>query len=261
MILSCDYLNTRIVDNSIDKLNQLCLEQDKKGLSDQLQLKSNVAKNILKFSAKSFISEDDKIEIERLKEQLNNVAADKKDLVSKVVTKIEIGNQKSFLIEVSVFDPDIVSTLDSAIVNYFKENEYVQNRIEANRLSLINRKEKLLRETKKLDSLKNTLLANFETMARQSREGSNNVILSDKYLTDPISVFKQDLEINDELRNIDYRLRVRPDFEVVDGLTTFREPSNFSLPILLAIAFFGSIVLAYIAIGLWKFNQYLAKLA
>ena len=261
MILSCDYLNKRVVDNSIEKLNNLSLEKDKTGLAEVLKIDANLAKNILKFSARSFVSEDERIEVERLKEQMNNLAADKKDLVNKVVGKIEIGNQRSFLLEVNVLDPDIVTTLDTAIVNYFKQNDYVQKRIESNRLSLQNRKEKLLRESRKLDSLKSVLMANFETMAKQSREGSNNVILSDKYLTDPLGVFTQDLAINNEIRNIDYQLQVRSDFEVVDGLTTFREPSNLSLPILLTIAFFGSIVLAYISIGLWKFNQYLAKLA
>src|SRR5689334_4671878 len=32
MILSCDYLNTRIMENAIEKLNLLCLEKDRVGL-------------------------------------------------------------------------------------------------------------------------------------------------------------------------------------------------------------------------------------
>ena len=261
MILSCDYLNKRIIENSIEKLNLLCKEKEREGLSELLSIDISTAQNIYKFSAKSFISEDDRLEIERLKEQLNNVVADKKDLASKVIGKLELGNQKSFLIEVNVFDPNIVKKLDTAIVNFFRTNEYVQKRITSNKVLLQNKRIKLIRESKKLDSLKNVLYSNFESMSKQSRQGSNNVILSDKYLTDPISVFKEDLILNDEIRLIDNQLFVRPDFEVVDGLTTFREPSNVSLPVLLIIAIFGSIVLGYILLGLWNFNKYLSKLA
>jgi hypothetical protein len=97
-------------------------------------------------------------------------------------------------------------------------------------------------------------------MARQSREGSNNVILSDKYLTDPMSVYYADLNFNKEIQEIDKQLQVKAYFEVVDGLTTFRKPSSYNIATILLYAFFGSVVAAYVLIGLWKFNQYLAAL-
>lgn len=260
MIISCDYLNMRIIDNSIEKLNLLCEEKDRQGLADVLQIDLNTAKNIEEFDAQNFVSENDRVEIEVLKEQLNNLAADKKDLVNKVIGKIEIGNKQSFQISVTVLSPDVVRELDSAIVNFFKRNEYVKNRIKANRVSLLSRKSKLVQESKKLDSLKTVLLENFQVMAKQSREGSNNVILSEKNLADPIEVFKEDLNLNNEIRLIDEELFISPDFEVVDGLTTFREPDNLSLSKALVISLFASIFLGYFLLGLWKFNQYLAQL-
>jgi hypothetical protein len=260
MIIKCEYLNMRIIQNSIDKLNLLCGEKDRKGLAELLKIDQATAKNIYRFSAKNFVSENDRIEIEVLKEQLNNLAADRKELVNKVIGKIEIGNHQSFQINVQVHDPEIVRPLELAIVNLFKENEYVKKRIEANTQNLLGRRAKLIAESKKLDSLKEVLFVNYQTMANQRREGSNNVILSDKYLTDPISVFKEDLNLNNELRAIDELLYIKPSFEVVDGLTTFREPDNFSLPKVIVISFFGSILAGYILLGLWRFNKYLAKL-
>lgn len=144
MIISCDYLNMRIVENSIEKLNLLSKENDREGLSELLNINIETAKNISKFSAKNFISENDRIEIEVLKEQLSNVASDKKDLVNKIIGKIEIGNKQSFQISVLVYNPDVVKSLDSAIVNYFRNNDYVKKRIESNVTSLKARKEKLL---------------------------------------------------------------------------------------------------------------------
>jgi hypothetical protein len=260
MIISCSYLNMRIVENAVEKLNLLCEEKDRRGLSEVLGIDLSIASNIRGFTARSFVSETDKVEIEVLKEQLNNVVAEKKDLVSKVIEKIEIENSQAFQIDVSVFNADVVRALDSALIRYFKENEYVSKRMDRNRTSLLERRAKLVGESRKLDSLKSVLYANFQMMATQSREGSNNVILSDKYITDPLDVFKEDLNLNNEIRFIDDKLTIQSDFEVVDGLTTFREPSDFGLPVFLLLSVLVSVVTGYGLIGLWKFNKYLATI-
>jgi hypothetical protein len=260
MIISCRYLNMRIVGNAMEKLNLLCEEKDRQGLSQVLGIDVNAALNIRGFDARSFVSETDRMEVEVLKTQLNHVAPDKKELVAKVIEKIEIENSQSFQIDVSVFQADVVKALDSALVFYFKGNEFVAKRIHRNQESLLERKTKLVGESKKLDSLKSVLYANFQTMSKQTRAGSNNVILSDKYLTDPLKVFEEDLDLNNEIRSIDDQLTIRPDFEVVDRLTTFKEPSDLSLPVFLALSLMVSVALGYILIGLWKFNKYLAAL-
>jgi hypothetical protein len=262
MIISCDYLNSRILTNSMDKLNLLCLEKEKEGLANELKIDINTAKNILSFQSKAFVSEKDLVEIEVLKEQLNNVALDKKDLVNKVIAKIEIENKNAFLIEVEVLDPEIIKNLEQALVNYIKDNSFVQNRIAANERTLLERKAKLQGESRKLDSLKTVLFENFSSMAKENnRPGSNNVILSDKYLTNPLDVFKQDLEVHSQIQNIDYQLSVKPDFEVVDGLTSFKEPDNASLPKILAISFLTSWILGYLILGMFKFDRYLSALS
>ncbi|HEU5290203.1 MAG TPA: hypothetical protein VFU05_06125 [Cyclobacteriaceae bacterium] len=259
MIISCEYLNIRIVDNIMDKLNLLCNEEDRQGLAELLNVDLATAKNIVEFKAKHFVSENDIIETEVLKEQLTNVAAEKKDLVNKIVEKLDIENKHSFLINVKVYNPGIVKKLDTAIVNYLRRNEYIKKRIANREESLLNRRNKLVRESHKLDSLKSVLYLNFESMAKQSREGSNNVILSDKYITDPMSLFKEDLNFNNEIRGIDKSLYLHDDFEVVDGLTTFKEPDNLDIKIILATALIASIVFGYLLIGLWKFNEFLAS--
>jgi hypothetical protein len=218
------------------------------------------AKNIIEFEVESFVSENDKIEMQILKEQLNNTIADKKDLVEKVMRQIQLNNQHSFKINIKVYDPEIVKPLEEAIVTFLRSNDYVKKRIESNESTLIARKAKLLRESVKLDSLKAVIYENFQTMAQQPREGSNNVILSDKYLADPMSVYSADLTLNNEILAIDRELQVEAYFEVVDGLTTIREPASQSTALVLIQTFLGSILLGYILIGLWRFNRYLAKL-
>lgn len=261
MILSCDYLNRRIVESTIEKLNLLCGEVEREGLAKELNIPISKAKNILKFESKPFVSEEDIVEMEVLKEQLNNVAEAKKDVVKKVIGKLEVDNKSAFQISMLITDPDAVNNLDSAIVNYLKSGDYVKRRIEITKSVLLQKKAKLIQESKRLDSLKSVLFRSFDNMSKQSKQGSNNVILSEKPLTDPLSVFNQDIAFYDQILAIDRSLYLQPDFEVIDGFTSFKEPESASLPKILVISFLVSLLTGYLFLGLYKFDRYLAKLS
>jgi hypothetical protein len=246
--------------NTIEKLNLLSKEDDWKGLAEEIGIDSVVAKNIIGFEYKPFVAEREIVELEVLKTQLNNVPEAKKDIVAKVINKIEIENKRAFQIEVQVFDTRIISGLEKALVNYFGTNPYIRSRVDANKNYLLLRKEKLMRESKKLDSLKSVIYENFQTMAKQSRQGSNNVILSDKYLTDPLAIYTEDLGINAQILEIERQLSIRPDFEVVDGFTSFKEPASSGLIQVLTISIGLALILGYILIGLRRFNTYLGTI-
>lgn len=257
MILSCDYLNTQIMENMITKLNLLCAERQREGMAEVLGIDLATAENIQRFDFKPFVSEDDVVEMEVLRTQLSTVVADKKDLVEKVVSKLVTVNKNAYEINAQVYDPNIVKSLEKAIVNYFRNNEYIKRRIEINKTNLGLRKKKLTRESGKLDSLKVVLFQNYQTLGKTSR-GSNNVILSDETLTNPLDVFKQDLELHKDLLDVDRQIYVQPDFEVVDGFTTFKEPDSASLPKILLTAFLISWAMGYIIIGAWRLDKLLA---
>jgi hypothetical protein len=258
MVLSCDYLNTQILQNTIEKLNLLCDEEEREGLAELLKIDQGTAKNIQRFDYKSFVSEDDVIEMEVLRTQLNNVVADKKELVEKVMDKLEIENKNAYEISVLVYNPDIVKPLEKALVNYFKNTEYIKRRIDINKVNQTQRKEKLVRESNKLDSLKVALFQNFQAMAKATR-GSNNVTVGEEKMTDPLEVFKEDLEINEEILELEHDLYIQPDFEVVEGFTTFKQPESASLLNILFTSFFASILMGYLIIGAWRFDRMLAK--
>lgn len=261
MILSCDYLNNRIATNLVEKLNALAGEPQRTGLANELTIDIATAKNILGFSVKPFVSEKDLVEMEVLKEQLNNVAESKKDLVAKVIKKIEVENKNAFLIEVLVYDPNVIKDLEASLVNYFKNTSYLKNRIQAARLGLLDRQTKLKRDLNKIDSLKNALYENFTALAKKSGQGSTNVILNDKELNTQTEIFYQGLAIHRELLEVEFNLSVKPEFEVVDGLTSFNKPDSASLPKVLVISFFASWILGYVILGLFKFDRYLASLS
>jgi hypothetical protein len=257
MVLSCDYLNTQILENTIEKLNLLCEEEEREGLSELLSIDQVTAKDIQKFEFYPFISEDDVVEMEVLREQLNNVASEKKDVVDKVLQKLTVVNKNAYQISALVYEPEVVKPLEKALINYFRNNEYIKRRIAITKVNLNMRRQKLVSDSRKLDSLKTVLYQNYQTLGKTSR-GSNNVILGEESLTNPLDVFKQDLELNKEILEIDQKLYVEPDFELVDGFTTFKEPESASLPKILIIAFFISWVMGYLIIGAWRFDQLLA---
>jgi uncharacterized membrane-anchored protein YhcB (DUF1043 family) len=262
MILSSDYLNKRIVDNSIDKLNLLAEEESPKGLAKVLNISDSLAKNIVRFDAKPFVSETDLIELEILKEQLKNAQVNAKNekVIQQVVDRIEIENRHAFEITVRTFSPAAIKPLQEALVNYFRNNDYIKKRIEITQINLKARRLKLVHESQKLDSLKKVIYSNYRTMAEQSRQGSNNVILSDKSVTNPVDIYNQDMQLNNELQSVDKKLYLQQDFEIVDGFTEFSEPTSASRSKVIAIGLLIGFLFGYVVVAVSKFNQYLSKI-
>lgn len=263
MILSSDYLNKRIVDSSIDKLNLLAEEESPKGLSKILGISDSLAKNIVKFEAKPFVSEGDLIELEVLKEQLKNAQATSKNekVIEQVLRRIEIENRHAFEFTVRTFSPTVIKPLQEALVNYFRNNDFIKKRIEISKINLIAKKLKLQQESQKLDSLKRVIYSNYKSMADQTRQGSNNVILSDKAVTNPIEIYNQDLSLYDQMQSIERSLYLQPDFEVMDGFTEFNEPASASRLRIIFTAMLIAFGLGYLIVALRQFDKYLTKIS
>jgi hypothetical protein len=259
MVLSCDYLNTQILKNTIDKFNLLAAEKGIEGIQGVLNVDSVTARNIQKFEFKPFVSEDDVVEMEVLREQLNNVTGEKRELVDKVIDRLQIENKNAYEISVYVYDPSIVKPMEKALVDYFRNSSYIKRRIEINGTNLKQRKAKLESELRKLDSLKIVLFQNYQALSQKSR-GSNNVVVGgEEGLTNPLDVFTRDLDLHEELQDVERSLYLTPDFELVEGFTSFQEPESASLPDVLAISLLISIVVGYLILGAYRFDRMLAS--
>jgi hypothetical protein len=260
MILSSNYLNKRLVDNSMEKLTLLASEQTKKGLAKVLNIPDSLADNIIGFEAKPFVEENDLIEMEVLKEQLKNAQANSKNekVIDQVIQRIEIENRHAFEIKVRTLNPTVIGNLQGAIVNFFKRNDYIKRRIEINKENLLDRKNKITRDLQRLDSLKFIIYDNYKTMAAQSRAGSNNVILSDKSVTNPIEIYKEDLDLYNQLQSINRQLYLQADFEIVDTFTEFSEPSSASTFKIVLISILIGVLAGYVLVAVTSFNKYLA---
>ncbi len=262
MILSSNYLNKRIVDSSIEKLNLLAEEESPRGLARVLKISDSLASNIVKFDAKPFVSETELVELEVLKEQLKNAGVNNKNekVIEQVLSRIEIENRHAFEFTVRTFNPTVIKPLQDALVNYFRNNDYIKKRIEISKQNLSAKREKLLNELPKLDSLKRIIYSNYKSMAEQSRQGSNNVILSDKAVTNPIEIYNQDISLYDQVLAADRELFLQPDFEVIDGFVEFSEPSSASRSKVIAIGMLIGFAMGYVIVALRKFDKYLSRI-
>lgn len=260
MILSSDYLNKRIVDNSVSNLNLLADEETAVGLSKALHISEALAENIREFEARPFISEREVVEIEVLKEQLKNTDATKNQaVVDQVIKRIEVENRHAFEFTVRTYSPAAIKPLQDALVNFFKNNAYIMKRIQITHANLLAKKAKLQRESNKLDSLKKVIYSNYKTMAEQSRQGSNNVILSDKAVTNPIEIYNQDLALYEQLQVIETGIFIQPDFEIVDGFTEFDEPASASKMKIIVTGMLIGFAFGYVVVAMRRLDKYLSE--
>lgn len=260
MILSSDYLNKRIVDNAIDKLTLLAEEETPQGLARALHVSDTLASNIVRFDAKPFVAERELVELEVLKEQLKNAQVKSPAVIDQIIKRIEIENQHGFEFTVRTYSQTAIKPLQDALVSYFKNNDYIKRRVDIEKVNLGARKTKLLRESQKLDSLKSVIYANYRSMADQTRQGSNNVILSDKAVTNPLDVYAQDLDLYDQLLVINRKLYLQPDFEIIDGFTEFDEPASASKLRIVATGILIGFLFGYVVVALRRLDHFLSEI-
>ena len=259
LLLKSDYFNTKLVGNSIDKLNLLCEEKKRDGLAKVLNISSEVATNITSFDYKPYIDEVETIEIELLKQKLEDLEIDNNDF-DKIIEQIEIENRNTFLITVQIFNTEIIENLEDALVGYFRNNPFVANRIKRNQVKQELLITKLTGDVASLDSLKAAYNLNLKLQATKPNDASNSVILGESGAVDPVRIYSQGFYLFDQLQETKTEYELGIDFELVDGFTTFSKPES---PGLVKSAFLGAgifLALAYVLIMLIEINNYLNKI-
>ncbi len=259
MLLSSKYFNGRLVENGIEKLNLLTGEKNKAQLGKLLGIPEDVAQEIRNFEAEPFVSEEEIVELEVLKEQLRNLGAKAAD-IEKVLDQLEIENRSTYQITVRVYNSDIINQLTAPIVDYFKNNSYIKKRIQGTRQKLEKRKNQYKKETEKIDSLKLAIFKTFESMADKSGEGSNNVVLTESIMETPTEIYQEGIVYYERFLKADEELFLGSDFELIDGFTTFNKPDNIDLKTTILFGLAIGFSLAFLLVVLLDLNKYLNKI-
>lgn len=257
LLLQCNYLNNKLVDNTIEKLNKLIDRTNPGALAAELGISNDLASNITLFEAEPFVDETEIVEIEVLEEKLRNLKVPPEE-INVIINQIQVQNQKAFQITINVLDPNILGDLQTPVVNYFRNNSYVKRRIEINKSNLEAQKEKLEEEFAQIDSLKRVLFRYIEKSGG-GRDGVSNFILGDPTVSDPISVFREDFNLYQTYQRVQRALYLQDDFEVIDGFTPFQKPASAGLFQTVRNGLLISLALAYLIILLIEFNKYLNR--
>ena len=258
MLISSEYFNSRLIENSIDKLNSLCAEESRNGLASVLHIKENVAGNIRAFDYEPLISEQDLVDVEVLKQKLSELKVKDTD-IQKIINQIDFENKNTFTITVEVFDNKIIDRLEEAVVSYFRDNPYVKNRIRINKENQIKLIEKLQADISQLDSLKHAFNLNLKANASRKGETSSNVYVGESGAMNPTEVYSEGVSLYRQLLNVREEMELGSDFELIDGFTSFSKPESPGLlkaSVMTALIFLG---LGYLLIILIEINRYLDK--
>ncbi len=259
MLLSSAYFNAHLVENNIEKLNALCGEADRVGLAKVLNIENDIAINIKRFDFEPLVSEQDLVDVEVLKQKLEELKVKDPD-INKVINQIQIQNKKTYIITVHVFDNTIVGDLQESLVEYFRNSPFVKNRIKINRDNQLKLITKLKNDLSQLDSLKH--LFNLNLKANASRKGesaTSNVYVGESGTLDPTSFYNQSVNLYRQLQNAQEHVELGDDFEVIDGFTAFSKPESPNVKdaaMTTGIIFLG---IGYLLIFLIEINKYLNK--
>ncbi|MDH5602565.1 MAG: hypothetical protein OEY51_01430 [Cyclobacteriaceae bacterium] len=259
MLLQSAFLNHKLLENTIENLNQLTNTEEHKGLEEVLRVSPDVARNILRFEVEPFVTDEEIIEMEKLKMQLENAKVSQ-EITDPILAQLTLSNKRAFELSVYVYEPELIGDLDMLLFDYIKSNAYVSKQLTAHEDELKARLAKLRQEQPKLDSLKTFLLSHLKTLSSVRREGSDNVIIGEEQITDPLTVFQRDISLNDDILRIEKQLYLKADFELIDRFTPYYEPESASLKKMLWFHFELGIAIAYLLIAVMGINRWLSSM-
>lgn len=258
MVLRSEFLNPQTVAINIEKLDDLCKERNFAELADQLGISEESAAQLKGFDYLEFVSEEDKVEVEILREKLKN---ELKQVVNadRIIEIVDLENRHSFQVIVESYDQQLPKTLTEPVSSYFRNIPYVKNRLDINERNLAYKADNLRKEAQQLDTLQTMLDENMVRMSQNTKEGAISLSLGENQQTDQLSVLKEKLRILDYELAIRRELFLKPKFEVIDPFTAYQKSSNPSLiksiPSSLLVGFLVALLLSM----LWEANRFLAR--
>jgi hypothetical protein len=240
MTLGSAYYKGQLISNSIENLNLLCQENNYPTLAKVLNIPQKQAKELKSVEIQPIISPS----LQLILDMYKDLEGNKRHLDSLILKN----QDTTFQVIVQVYDTTAINGLDSSLVNYLKQNQYVKKRIEIERANLRSRRSKLIRESSNLDTLKRNIAMSYRTQSA-GRTGTNNVILDDKG-ANPIEIYREDLRLYEQQLKIERLLYINSEIEIIDPFIAFGKPESGTIEKNIVKGVLGGILLAFIIIFL-----------
>lgn len=210
MILLSDILTSSYSERLSEILTTLIKEKNTKILSQRLEVTEAEAAKIVE------------IKIESVKKEK---AEDEKE-------------SSTFIVTVEVHDNVILNKLQNGIVNYLRNNEFVNVRVQQRKFLYQTMMEKVDQEIKSLDSLKVRLSSGKPVYANSA----------EMLLVDPTNIYSKIIELNHQLVGYKNSLELVNSIQLVEGFTPFEKPVRPKLSISLVGGFSLGLIFAGLAI-------------
>lgn len=216
MIVASDILTESYAKEITESLSNLIKESNTKALSERLKISENEAGSI------------SNLEIEKAKTD-NDKASD------------------VFIITANIKEKGTLSKLQSGVIQYLRNNEFVKIRVEQKKKYFVSMIDKIESEIKSLDSLKKKLFLGQPIYSKTS----------EMMLVDPTNIYSKIVELTRQQWEYKNNLELVDSIQLVEGFTVFEKPASPKLSVLLAIGFFGGFFVAIFILTL----KHLFKLA
>lgn len=262
MIIYCSYLDSKTLTTVFENVNGMCTDSEDslKQLSSILSIDYETAKALKSIGLAPFLSREQNLLLQSFSEKLEKMT-DKDESKSLVDEMRSLsGNANTFLITLKLYDPGASNKLQNGILKFLQDNDYIQKRMLDRRVTLEEKSKKLQRESRTLDSLKHLVNSNFLRLMQLTHEGSNNVILSDKMILDPIAIYQKDLELFNDILSVKSQLFLKNDFEIVSDMQVNLKPANKNIVKNSVVYSAIGLLVGYVLLCLSYFDQYLASL-
>jgi hypothetical protein len=197
MLVSSEILTESYCKSLIEDANRLIREGNYKLLSEQLGVTEEMAKEISSIAIKSPLTNE-----------------------------IEIGKEsdrKFFHVTLEVYDQEVLKDLQTGLVSYLENNEFVKTRVNQKKDYLKQTISKLEEEIKDLEILKSDVY---------SGEFFKKVNGNAEF--DPTTINSKIIELTKEKITLQHDLELANSVHVVDGFTRFQKPSKPKLSLSLA---------------------------
>jgi hypothetical protein len=251
MTLSSEYFKGELLENSIHNLNEVCEERNSKVLGSLLQIPALKAQRIKSIKVSPIISNGYQLLLDLYKQD--------KRYQGKLDSLLLYNDQSNFQLIVEVYDTAALRGLDTVLVNYIRQNQFVRKRIAVDRINLENLQQKLKRESGSLDTLKRNLASSIKSSGDAGRSGTNNVILGEKNVN-PIDIYREDLEIYNRRQEIERQLALNAEIEIIEKFIPFGAPKSGSLQVNIIKGSIGGLILAILYVLFLMLRDSLTRL-
>ena len=127
-----------------------------------------------------------------------------------------------FKIKLQTYNPAIIDTLQTAIVNYLEQNEYALKRkkieIDYNKKVIA----KLQTEMAKIDTLQSVIIQKMRT--KESSSGESKIVVGNQL--DPINAYREGMDLYKQELHLNNALLIPENIYVIEGFTPKTKPNQ-----------------------------------